>query len=105
MTEFRLPSADPIDCEACGMVLGPVGRVITAGGDPDKEYMVLIWKGPPLKELTPYRRAKGDPSVTSVEDTYAVCQACARDLPTLEARIFAHHCRAEGHPLPAEEGP
>ena len=102
---FPFPSADPIDCEACGMILAPVSRVISAGGDPDKEYMALIWKGPPLRALNPHRRAKGDPSVTSVEDVYAVCQDCARDLETLEARIFAHRCRAEGHPLPAEEGP
>lgn len=87
---FYAPSADPIDCEACGMVLGPVSRVIRAGGDPSREYMEIVLKGPPLRVRTVY-----DPLPTA-EDTYAVCKTCARDLGTLEARIFARRVRHGG---------
>ena len=88
---FFAPSADPVDCEACGMVLAPPARVIHAGGDPSRNYMATVLRGPPIRRLKPGAHV----FPPTLEERYLVCHACAEDLGTLEARIFARQCRED----------
>ena len=84
------PSADPVDCEACGLPIGPVARVISAGGDPNQNYLVLLVRDPKTHKLRKHRL--GDER--HLEIAYAICTTCSKKpKKTLPARVFSHKAR------------